>query len=103
MHNIPKSGKIFLVKTSPENIALKHSFNFLMAARTKTVRKASGLGAPEVAAHLHVKLNTYYTYERFVAMPVYLIPRFLAFTGGNPAYMMGFSKEPRRANLIPVH
>ncbi len=102
MHSNPHSGKMYLVNTSPENLALKKSFNALMADRTQTVRKASGKTAKETAIHLRVKLDTYYRYESKIAMPVYLIPRFLAFTEGNPAYMMGFSKEPRQASLSTV-
>ena len=102
MHNIPESGRMFLVKTTPENLALKHAFNAEMSQRTKKVRETSNRTAADVAEHLRVKPNTYYKYENSVAMPVYLIPRFLVFTSGNPAYLMGLSKSPHKADLHTV-
>lgn len=102
MHNSRESGKIFLVKTSPENAALKRAYNKSFAARTKTIRERSGIAAEEVANFLDVKLDTYYRYESKVAMPHYLIGRFLAITGGDAGYLMGVSLSRKPTKLRPV-
>ena len=90
------------MKTTPENSELKRAFNKAFCKRTRNIRTRSGLTADEIAEHLDIKLDTYYRYEKSVVMPHYLIARFLAKTGGDPAYLMGYSSGRKRAELRPV-
>lgn len=102
MQNRSRLGKITLVKTSPENKALKDSYAKAFVRRVKVLREASGRTAEEVAKDLNVKLDTYYRYESKVVMPHFLIPRFLVSVDGDARYLLGLSRDRSKARLKTV-
>lgn len=102
MQKRPESGKIFLVKTTPENQAVKNAYRVEFVKRTAKIRKDSGLSRSEVAEYLGMTYDTYRKYEESVAMPHHLIPRFLRATRGDPNYLFGMTRRHKRLNLSIV-
>jgi DNA-binding transcriptional regulator YiaG len=102
MQKRSKSGTIFLVKTTPENKALKDAFRVTFVKRTVKIREDSGLTRAEVAGLLGIKADLYRKYEESVAMPHHLIPRFLAITRGDARFLLGLSSRNKRPKLSAV-
>jgi len=102
MHDNDESARIFLVKTTPENVALKAAYAKAFVKRVKLIREGSEVTADDVAEYLGVKLDTYYRYESKVAMPHYLISRFLKITSGDAAYLIGLNRRRNKSHLRPI-
>ena len=102
MHFPPHYGRIFLVKTTPELAAQKAAYKKAFVKRTIVARDGAGFEPDELAHELGVKPNTYSTYERFVVMPHFLLPRFIMLTDVSAEYMLGMARYKRKAKLATI-
>lgn len=102
MHSRPISGKIFLVRTTPENKAQKDAYRVAFVERTRKVREDSGLSASDAASLLGITYDLYRKYEKNTVMPHHLIPRFLAVTRGDCNFLLGMSARNKRLKLVAV-
>ena len=96
------SGRIFLVKTSPELATLKAAYTRPFCHRIFVARDGAGFTPVEMANELGVKPNTYTTYERFVVMPHFLLPKFIVLTEVSADYVLGLSKYKRKPRLKAI-
>ena len=106
-NNIPMqlyrySGKMFVVRTTPELAAQKAKYKKAFTKRTMVAREGTGMEDYEMAAELNVKPDTYYRYEHTVVMPHFLLPRFILLTEVTADYMLGLSRHKRKSHLKSV-
>lgn len=73
------------------------AFTAAFIARTKQLRKASGLTQEETAIALGLPLDTYKKYEKRSVMPLYLVDRFATIVRGDLVFLItGRKPKPKR-------